>query len=186
MSAQRFNLKTGLKTAFSARFACAALSVGTLLTLAAALSLPLSRVALAGPAGSPAQSLAELQTMEQAVENRHTLRMREIQDALSIQAYDSDTALMLRMKADQEYKASMETLHAQEQSAYRAMDAKQAHSGSGSAPAPAAPNPALPHFESQSVITYPQSDPEGPPAEEKPRREGQQKNVGLGTRELDF
>ena len=144
--------------------------------------------ASADASGAPTQSLPEiheLREMERAVETRHTNRMREIQDGLTIQSYDSDTALMLRIKADQEYKTNMEQLRLQEQDTYRAMDAKQARSGNGTV-APAPVSPAVPRFESQSIITYPQSDPAAQPTEETPRHEGQQKNVGFGTRELEF
>jgi hypothetical protein len=151
----------------------------TTVLLATALAAAASTSALADP---PTHTVEELREMRQAIESRHEQKTQEIQNGLAGQSYDSDTALMLKMRADQEYKARMDSLRAEEQAAYNALGAKPARPGDSSARAPSA---ALPRFESQSVISYPQGDG-APPAEEKPHREGEQKNVGFGTRELSF
>jgi hypothetical protein len=141
--------------------------------------------AAADPVGAPAHSLAELREMQQSVETRHSQKLQDIQNALAIQSYDSDTAIMLRMKAEQEYKSQMEQLRLEQQAAYNAMDSKQRAASDATGSRTPSTNAAIPHFQSQSVITYPQGEGAAP-TEEKPVREGQQKNVGFGTRELQF
>lgn len=151
-------------------------------------------LAAAGPAAGAradssapqGHSLDEIREMREVVETKHSQRMREIQDGLTIQSYDADTALMYRMKEDQIYKDRLQQLQAEEQQAYRALDAKQApRPGGGDNRAPT--SPAIPRIQSQSVVTYPpNADPDAPAAEDKPAREGSQKNAGFGTRELEF
>ena len=157
-------------------------SIGFLISVLAVSAPGAARADSLTPPAGP--SLSELNEIRQSVEARHEQKMKDIDSGLAIQAYDADTALMMRVKADQEYKSRLEALRAQEEATYRQLDAKQSHSTDSSLRMPANSTP--PSFESHGTVTYPQGDPEAPPAEDKPQNEGHVKTTGFGTRELEF
>lgn len=152
----------------------------------AAAGVALTSAALSRADSSDTPSLSELRDREHMLEEHHEHALHSVDERLQTQSIDADAAVMERAKINNEYRNEMNSLQSLETQAYRELDARTQRPSSSESRAPAN-NAAVPHFQSQSVITYPQNgDPDAPAPEEKPSREGSQKNVGFGTRELSF
>jgi hypothetical protein len=161
------------------------LTAATILA-AALLLLPPTPARAAGP---DKPDLAELRSRERELEERRALAMRKIEERLQNQSIESDDAILERDRVAREYQAELSRLQAQEDDAYRALSGsrRSRHGGAGANPAS---NPALPRIPSQSIVTYPPKGEAGDPAPAQTTQpvdpEGRQKNVGFGTRELEF
>ncbi len=134
---------------------------------------------LAGSGASQGPSLSDVRDAERYAEAQHTRKLREIDERLQAQTLDSDTALMMRSQAENDYRREMANLRRAEDEAIRGLEASQRPRSPGDGER--APTAALPRIESQSVIEY-----GTPSAPEKPQKEGTTHNVGLGVREVEF
>ena len=106
---------------------------------------------------------------------------------------DPDTASDTRFRLEQTYKRDMDQINNARELLVQGLEAKDQaernRSARSSAISSKTPSNALPRFQPQSVITYPQagsSNQDTAPSAEKPYREGRQTNGGFGTRELEF
>lgn len=137
-------------------------------------------VALAGDGNSKAPTLSELRERQNDIELRRERALRSIRERQQAQTLDPDEALMERSRINRDYQNEISAVRALQVDAYRLLEDKRkpARSSSGNH------NSAIPRIQSQSVVTYPQG--EGLAPAETPQAEGRQKNVGFGTRELEF
>jgi hypothetical protein len=133
---------------------------------------------LAGGNNSKTPTLSELRDRQRDLDTRRERDLRSIQAKLQTQSIDPDEAIMERSRINRDYYNEVSSLRREQDEVFRSLEEKRkpARAGNGSS--------ALPRFQSQSVVTYPQ-DGEPAPAE-TPQAEGRQKNVGFGTRELEF
>jgi hypothetical protein len=94
---------------------------------------------------------------------------------------DAGDAVMERSRINHEYQFELNALRTQQEQAYRALDDRRKPARDGSSKGY---GPATPRLPSQSVVTYPQ---DGEPAPAETTQPGDRhKNVGFGTRELEF
>ncbi|MGK5084152.1 hypothetical protein WDW37_12720 [Bdellovibrionota bacterium FG-1] len=144
-------------------------------------TIPLGFQSPVGWAADPALKLKEIQEAQTQAEEKHRRELQELERGVSANTIDADRASEKRFKIEQEYRQHSEGLAKAQKDAIQNLD-----TSGPNPPAPAAKPVIGIHIPSQSVITYPVTDPSIPQTEEHPSNEGDGKNVGLGVKELEF
>lgn len=143
--------------------------------------------ALAAGNAPDAPSLSELRERERSAEEHRGRELRSLEQGVAAGAVDPDAASDRRFRIEQAYRRELDALGAARDQALQGLEAQVGRKRGAGGTNPKGASSALPRIPSQSVIMFPGADAGAEaPSDGEPAREGRQKNVGFGTRELEF
>ncbi len=128
---------------------------------------------------------SEIRELQRKLDATHAGRIKSLESRVEAGTIDPADARDQRNRLEREYGQLANDLRAQYEDAMRNFEkgGRSPSRGYSDNTRPTG-NAAIPRIPSTSVVDF--TNPDTPPREEKPSREGESRNVGFGTRELEF